>query len=61
MVNYYRTNVNLLVYPTDVGLCNNFRLSDFDDMKPYQRDAYILLISEKFGERVELLKKRQGK
>ena len=50
-----------MVYPTDVGLCNNFRLSDFDDMKPYQRDAYILLISEKFGERVELLKKRQGK
>lgn len=58
MVNYYRTNVNLMIYPTDIGLSNNFRLSDFDNMKPYQRDAYIHLILEKFGERIELLKKR---
>lgn len=50
-----------MVYSGDIGLINNFRLSDFDDMKPWQREVYIQLIGERFKERIELLKKNSKK
>lgn len=50
-----------MLYTTDIGLTNNFRLSDFDNMKPWQREVYIQLISERFKERIELLKKHSKK
>lgn len=50
-----------MVYSGDIGLISNFKLSDFDDMKPWQREVYIQLISERFKERIELLKKNSKK
>lgn len=50
-----------MVYSGDIGLVNNFKLSDFDNMKPWQREVYIQLISERFKERIELLKKNSKK
>lgn len=50
-----------MVYSSDIGLVNNFKLSDFDNMKPWQREVYIQLISERFKERIELLKKNSKK
>ena len=50
-----------MIYSVDIGLINNFRLSDFDNMKPWQREVYIQLISERFKERTELLKKHAKK
>ena len=59
-VSYYTTNVNLMVFSSDIGLENNFNLSDFDKMYPWQRDLYLMLIKDKYKQRIDALNKKNN-
>ena len=59
LVSYYTTNVNLMMYSSDIGLVNNFTLNDFDNMYPYQRDLYLMLIKDKVKMYVDAKNKAQ--
>lgn len=61
LVSYYQTNVNMFVYSSDIGLVNNFTLGDFDNMLPWQRDIYIMLISDRMKQHIEMKQKSQSK
>lgn len=37
----------MLFYKDKIGYVNRFNLSDFDNMLPYERDIYMMLISQK--------------
>ena len=60
IVSYYTTNVNLMVFSSDIGLENNFNLSDFDKMHPWQRDLYLMLIKDKYKQRIDALNKKNN-
>ena len=60
IVSYYTTNVNLMVFSCDIGLENNFNLSDFDKMYPWQRDLYLMLIKDKYKQRIDALNKKNN-
>ena len=60
IVSYYTTNVNLMVFSSDIGLENNFNLSDFDKMYPWQRDLYLMLIKDKYKQRIDALNNKNN-
>ena len=60
IVSYYTTNVNLMVFSSDIDLENNFNLSDFDKMYPWQRDLYLMLIKDKYKQRIDALNKKNN-
>ena len=60
IVSYYTTNVKLMVFSSDIGLENNFNLSDFDKMYPWQRDLYLMLIKDKYKQRIDALNKKNN-
>ena len=60
IVSYYTTNVNLMVFSSDIGLENNFSLTDFDNMYPWQRDLYLMLIKDKYKQRIDAVNKKNN-
>jgi hypothetical protein len=46
MVSYYSGNFNLMFYK-DIGFVNNLRLEDLEQMHPFERDIYIIMMNEK--------------
>lgn len=46
MLSYYTNNFNLMFYK-DVGYVNNIRMSDLEEMHPFERDIYIMLMQQK--------------
>jgi hypothetical protein len=49
MESYYTNNFEALFH-RDFGFVNRFTLSDFDNMLPYERDVYLMLIGQKINE-----------
>lgn len=53
---YYTNNFHALFH-RDIGFSNNFRLEDFEDMLPYERDIYMSMMMNK----IEEFSKNKGK
>lgn len=56
---YYTGNFEMLFYDERVELTNNFRLEDFENMLPYEREIYAGLIKNKVNKIIENRKKQK--
>lgn len=56
MMSYYRTNVGFM-YRVDGDFSQYFTLSEVEDMIPFERSAYLMLMKEK----IELHESTKGK
>lgn len=43
---YYTNNFHVMFH-RDIGFENHFRLSDLDEMLPWEREIYMLLMNQK--------------
>ena len=48
--NYYVNNFNALFMSENIGMMNNFRLDDFEQMLPFERELYMTLMRNKIKE-----------
>jgi len=39
-----------MFYHKDVGIVNHFRLEDFDNMYPWEREVYMTMMNDKIKE-----------